>query len=148
MRTPEAARQIDDARAGVYFDRCMRRLVLVLRPIYVGSALLSLAAAALATASLFIASSAPQSTKFVAISLVVSGVFVLAGVVLFGSQRHVAALVGAVHGPGGASAPALATQVCRLSGYLLAAGAFVCMLLALLAYGIFERIDQGLAVFG
>jgi hypothetical protein len=123
-------------------------MVPALRLIYVASALLALAAAALVTASLFIASRAPQSTRFLGISLVVSGVFLGVGVVLFGIQRHVAALAAAAHGPGGASAPALATHVRRLSAYLLVAGAFVCLLLALLTYGIVERIDQGFAVFG
>jgi hypothetical protein len=36
----------------------------------------------------------------------------------------------------------------RLVAYLPAAGAFVCLLLALLTYGIVERSGQGFAVFG
>jgi hypothetical protein len=54
------------------------------------------AAAALVTASLFIADRAPQSNKFLGISLVVSAVCLGAGLVLFGIQRHVAAIAAAV----------------------------------------------------
>lgn len=74
----------------------MRSRVLALRRVYVGSALLSTAAGALVTASLFIASRAPQSTKFLGISLVVSAVFLGVGLVLLGIQRHVAAAAAAV----------------------------------------------------
>lgn len=125
-------------------------MVLALRLIYLGSALLSMAAAVLVTASLFIAERAPQSTRFPGISLTVTGVFAGAGLVLLGIQRQVGAIVAAVPGPGGAAAaaPALVVHVRRLVAGLLAAGAFVGVLLALLTYGILERIDQGFAVFG
>ena len=126
----------------------MQRLVHVLRLIYVGSALLSMAAAVLVTASLFIASRTPQSTKSLGISLVVSAVFVGVGVALFGIQRHVAAIAAATRGQGGEPAQELAAHLRRLLTYLLAGGAFVCMVLALLAYAILARIDQGFAVFG
>jgi hypothetical protein len=126
----------------------MQAPVLALRLIYVGSALLSMAAAALVTASLFIASRAPQSTKFLGISLVVSGVFAGVGLVLLGIQRQVAAVVAAARSPGGTSAPTLAAPMRRLVAYLLAAGAFVGVMLALLTYAILARIDQGFAVFG
>jgi hypothetical protein len=128
----------------------MPRTVLVLRLIYVGSALLSIAASALVTASLFIANRAPQSAKFLGISLVVSAVFAGAGVVLFGIQRQVAAIAAAVSSPADASAPAPApgAHVRRLVGYLLAAGVFVGLVLGLLTYAVLARIDQGFAVFG
>jgi hypothetical protein len=126
----------------------MQAPVLALRLIYVGSALLSMAAAALVTASLFIASRATQSTKILGISLFVSGVFVATGFVLFGIQWQVAAVVAAARSPGGTSAPTLAAPVRRLVAYLLAAGAFVGGVLALLTYAILARIDQGFAVFG
>jgi hypothetical protein len=123
-------------------------MVLVLRLVYVGSALLSTAAAALVTASLFIASRAPQSTKFLGISLVVSAAFAGVGLVLFGIQRHVAAVAAAARGQGGEPARELVAHLRRLLVYLLAGGASVCMALALLAYAILARIDQGFAVFG
>lgn len=126
----------------------MRMIVLVLRLIYVGSAVLSTAAGALVTASLFIGERAPHGTTVIGISLVVSGVFLVAAIVLAGIQRHVAALAAAARGPGGASAPQMATHVGRLVGYLVVAGACVCVLLAGLTYGIVERIGQGVAVFG
>ncbi len=123
-------------------------MVVVLRLIYVGSALLSMAASALVTASLFIAERAPHSSKFLGISLVVSAVFAGVGLVLFGTQRHVAAIAAAARGQGGEPARELATHLRRLVACLLAGGAFVCMVLALLAYAILARIDQGFAVFG
>jgi hypothetical protein len=126
----------------------MRRRVLVLRLIYVGSALLSMAAAALVTASLFIANRAPQSTKFLGISLVVSGVFVGVGVALFGIQRHVAGAAAALHGQGAESAASAAAHLGRLVAYLVAAGVLVCAVLGLMTYIILARIDQGFAVFG
>jgi hypothetical protein len=123
-------------------------MVVVLRFVYALGAVLSTAAAALVTASLFIAERAPQSTKILGISLVVSGVFVGVGVVLFGIQRHVAAAAEALRDPGAGSAARAAAQLRRLVAYLLAGGAFVCMVLALLNYAILERIGQGFAVFG
>jgi len=123
-------------------------MVLVFRLVYTCAALLSTAAGALVTASLFIASRAPQSTKFLGISLGVSAAFLTVGVVLYGIQRHVAAVAGGVGGQGGGSGRELAKQVDRLVAYLLAAGAFVGLALALLTYGILARIDQGFAVFG
>lgn len=123
-------------------------MVLVLRLIYVGAALLSTAAGALVTASLFIAERAPQSTKFLGISLVVSAIYVAVGIVLLGIQRHAAATAAAVHGDVGGSSRRLDRHVSRLLAYLLAAGVFVCVVLALMAYGILARIDQGFAVFG
>jgi hypothetical protein len=123
-------------------------MVTFLRLIYVASALLSMAAGALVTASLFIAERAPQSTKFLGISLVVTAVFVGVGLVLFGVQRHVAAMATAARGQGGEPARELAAHLRRLVAYLLAGGAFVGMVLALLAYTILTRIDQGFAVFG
>jgi hypothetical protein len=42
----------------------------------------------------------------------------------------------------------LETHVRRLLVYLLAGGSFLFVALALLAYGILERIGQGFAVFG
>jgi hypothetical protein len=132
----------------VLADMGMRGTALVLRLVYVGSALLSMAAAVLVTASLFIASRAPQSTQFLGISLVVSAVFFGVGLVLFGIQRQVAAIAAAVPALGGASTPALAAHVRRLVAYLLAAGTFAGVVLALLNYAILERIGQGFAVFG
>ncbi len=126
----------------------MRGSVLALRLVYVGSALLSMAAAVLVTASLLIASRASQSTKILGISLVVSGVFVGVGVVLFGIQRQVAAAAAALRDPGAGSVARAAVHLRRLVAYLLAAGAFVGVVLALLNYAIVERIGQGFAVFG
>jgi hypothetical protein len=123
-------------------------MILVLRLVYVGAALLSTASGALVTASLYIAERAPQSPKFLGISLVVSAIYFGVGVVLLGIQRHAAATAAAVHGDVGGSSRRLDRHVTRLLAYLLVAGMFVGVVLALMAYGILARIDQGFAVFG
>jgi uncharacterized membrane-anchored protein len=123
-------------------------MVMVFRLVYASAAFLSMAAGALVTASFFIARHAPQGTTFVFISLVVGAVFVGAGLVLFAIQRYVAAIASAVRGQDGESAQELATQVRRLMAWLLVGGAFVCVVLGSLTYGILERIDKGFAVFG
>ena len=123
-------------------------MVPVFRLVYACAAFFSIAAGALVTASFFIARHAPQSTRFLVISLVVSVVFLGAGLVLFGIQRHVAAIVAAVRGRHGDSLRESAMHLDRLVAHLLAGGAFVCALLGSLTYAILERIGQGSAVFG
>ncbi len=122
-------------------------MVLVFRLVYACAALLATAAAALVTASLFIADRAPQSTEFLGISLVVSGAFVGVGVVLFGIQRHGAAVAAAVRGRSGEPTGQAATHLGRLVAYLVAGGLLACALLGILTYVILARIDQGFAVF-
>jgi hypothetical protein len=123
-------------------------MVLIFRVVYACAAFLSIASGALVTASFFIAGHAPQSTKFLVISLVVSVVFLGAGLVLFGIQRHVAAIVTTHRGHDDDSPRDLPMHINRLVAYLLAGGAFVCVLLGSLTYAITERIGQGSAVFG
>ena len=123
-------------------------MVVVFRFVYACAAFLSIAAGVLVTASFFIATHAPQSTRFLIISLVVSAVFLGAGLVLFGIQRHVAAILAAHRGHDGDSLRDLSMHINRLVAYLLAGGAFVCALLGSLTYALVERIGQGSAVFG
>jgi len=123
-------------------------MLVLFRCVYACAALLSVAAGALVTASLFIADRAPQTTTFLGISIVVSAGFLGVGLVLFGIQRHVAAIVAAVRGHNADSLREPAMHVDRLLAHLLAGGAFVCALLAILTYAILARIDQGFAVFG
>jgi 4-amino-4-deoxy-L-arabinose transferase-like glycosyltransferase len=121
-------------------------MVMLFRLVYASAAFLSIVAGTLVTASLFIADRAPQSVRFLVISLVVTAVFLGMGLVLFGIQRHFAAIAAAV--PGHESARELARHMAPLVVYLLAGGAFVCVVLGSLTYAILERIDQGFAVFG
>jgi hypothetical protein len=123
-------------------------MVTVFRYVYACAAFLSMTAGVLVTASLFIADRAPQSITFLVFSLVVIAVFLGTGLVLFGIQRHVAALAAAVRGKERGSLERPAMHLDRLVGYLLAGGAFVCALLVILNYAILARIDQGFAVFG
>jgi cytochrome bd-type quinol oxidase subunit 2 len=123
-------------------------VIAVFRLVYVCAALLSMAVGTLVTGSLFIANRAPASTRFLGISLVVSAVFLGVGLVIFGIQRHVAAIAAMARDADSESARERAMHVHRLVAYLLAGGAFVCVVLGILTYGILERIDQGFAVFG
>jgi hypothetical protein len=123
-------------------------MVIVFRLVYACAAILSMAAGTLVTASVFIADRASQSPQFLAVSLVVSAVFLSVGLLLFGIQRHVAALAAAVRGRDGESARKLAIYVDRLVAYLLAVGALACVALGSLTCAILARIGQGFAVFG
>jgi hypothetical protein len=123
-------------------------MVVVLRFVYACAALLATAAGALVTASFFIARHAPQGTRFLVISLVFSVVFLGVGLLLFGIQRHVAAIVAAHRGHDGDSLRDLSMHINRLVADLLAGGVFACTLLGSLTYAILERIGQGSAVFG
>jgi hypothetical protein len=123
-------------------------MVTVFRLVYACAAILSMAAGTLVTASIFIADRAPRSTRFLGISLVVSAVFVGAGLVLLGIRRHVAPIAAALRGHDGDSQRESAVHLGRLVAYLLAGGALICALLAILTYAILARIDQGFAVFG
>jgi hypothetical protein len=118
------------------------------RLVYASAAFLSIMAGALVTTSLFIADRAPQSTKFLGISLVVSAVLVGVGLLLFGIQRRVAAVATAVRGDDAGAPQDLPMHVDRLVVYLLAGGVLVCAILAVLTYAILARLDQGFAVFG
>lgn len=119
----------------------------MLRTVYAAAACLSMAAAALVVASRFIADRAPQSTEFLGISLVVGFIFMGIGVLLLGIGRHVTAVARLSRDRRFADHH-LATHVNRLMALLLAAGAIVTGVLALLTYAILARIDQGFAVFG
>jgi hypothetical protein len=126
----------------------MLTTVLVFRLVFACAALLSIATGALVTASFFMARYASPSNGFLVISLVVTAVFLGAGLVLFGIQRHVAAIATAHRGHKGDPPRDLSPHINRLVAYLLAGGAFVCVLLGSLAYAILERVGQGMAVFG
>jgi hypothetical protein len=123
-------------------------VVAVFRIVYACAALLAMAVGTLVTASPFIAGRVPASTRFLGISLVVSAVFLGVGLVIFGIRRHVAAIAATARDPDSELARERAMHVERLVAYLLAGGAFVCVVLGILTYGILERIDQGFAVFG
>lgn len=100
------------------------------------------------TASFVIADRAPQSTKFLGTSLVVSGVFVGVRLVLLRIRTHVTAIAAAARGEDGGSPRGLVKHADRLVAYLLAGGVLVCALLAALTFAILARIGQGFAVFG
>jgi hypothetical protein len=119
------------------------------RFVYVCAALLSSAAGVLVVASFLLTDRGPQTMAFLGIHLAVGGVFLGVGVLLFGIQRHLAGIAAlAVQGQDAETAQGLAGHLRRLLAYLLAGGAFLCVVLAAMTYGIMERIGQGFAVFG
>jgi hypothetical protein len=123
-------------------------MVPVFGMVYAGAALLAIADGALIVASFFIAERGSQSQGILGVHLAVSAVFLGLGVLLLGIRRHVAGIAAVPGSRAGEAAGELATHVNRLLVYLLAAGAFLCLLLCLTTYAILERIGQGSAVFG
>lgn len=123
-------------------------MVVLFRAVYMVAMALSLSAGALVTASLFIADRAPQSGTFLGISLVVTGIFLTLGVLLFGIQRHVAAIAAVARRRDDDTATAVKPDVTRLVAWLLLGGGMLVAMLAVLTYAILARIDQGFAVFG
>ncbi|SEA99250.1 hypothetical protein [Rubrimonas cliftonensis] len=123
-------------------------MILVLRLVMLLIAATSLLAAVLVTASLFIADRAPQSSQFLAISLVVSAFFAATGALAFGLQRQMARLRDAGARLDGAAAERFAPPFHALARLLLAGGTILAPILLLATYVILARIDQGFAVFG
>jgi hypothetical protein len=123
-------------------------MLLLFRLLYLCAALLAIVAGALVIASLFIQDRAPQSTHMLAIHLAVGAAYLGVGGLLLGVQRQVAGIAVLAHGDDGETAQALVAHINRLLAYLLAGGAFLCVVLGLMAYAILSRIDQGFAVFG
>lgn len=118
------------------------------RTIFIVAIALSFAAGALVAASFFIADRAPQSGWYIGVHLVVSGIFVALGVLLYGIQRHVTAIERLARRSEDATAGDLRHNVNRLLAYLMVGGLILAAILGLMTYAILARIDQGFAVFG
>ncbi|TCO71563.1 hypothetical protein [Rhodovulum euryhalinum] len=123
-------------------------MVVLFRAVYLVAMAFSLSAGALVTASLFIADHAPQSGTFLGISLAVTAIFLTLGVLLFGIQRHVAAIAVVARRSDDPTAQNLRPDVARLVAYLLAGGVLLAAMLGVVTYAILARIDQGFAAFG
>lgn len=106
------------------------------------------AAGLLVIASLFMADTRPETNAFLGIHLVVAGVFIALGLLLLGIQLEVAAIATMALAREGADAARLRRRVRRLLVLLLAGGLFLCLVMAIVTYGILARIDEGFAVFG
>jgi hypothetical protein len=123
-------------------------MILALRLVMLLVAVTAFAAAALVTASLFIAERAPQSGAFLAISLLVSAFFTVKGALAFGLQRQMARLRDAGATLDAAAAGRFGPPFRALARVLLAGGTILAAILLLATYVILARIDQGFAVFG
>lgn len=118
------------------------------RTVYLVAAALSITAGALVIASFFIADRAPQSRWYIAVHLVIAGVFLALGLLLNGIQRHAAAIALLAERSKDAAATHLRHHLHRLFAYLLVGGLVLTAILGTLTYAIVTRIDQGYAVFG
>lgn len=123
-------------------------MTVLFRSVFIVAIILSFAAGALVTASFFIADRAPQSTWYIAVHLVITGIFLALGVLLIGIQRHLAAIALLARTGEGATSGDLRHNVNRLLSYLIAGGAVLAAILGVMTYVILARINQGFAVFG
>jgi hypothetical protein len=109
---------------------------------------LSMAAGLLVTASLFIAERVPQGPTVLWIHLVVSGVFVVLGLLLAGIGLEILGVARIAATTKDPWASAFRTRLTRLLILFTVAGLGMCGILAILTHGILSRIGEGLAVFG
>jgi hypothetical protein len=123
-------------------------VLFLFRLIYFCVIILSFGAGALVTASLFIADRAPQSGTFLGISLVVTGFFLVLGILLYGIQHHAAAIALLSLRRKEGTDGSLRHEVDRLLAYLIVGGFILGAILSLANFVILARIDQGFAVFG
>ena len=123
-------------------------MISAFRALFFGSTLLCTAAGLLVIASVFIQDRAPHSATMLGVSLVVSGVFLGAGVLLHGIQSHVAGIAKLARANDGNNAGDIERHVARLLIILILGGTALFVFLGVLTYAILARIDQGFAVFG
>jgi hypothetical protein len=126
----------------------MKLLTLAFGFLFIVAAALSVAASLLVTASLFIADRSPTSTEFLGIHLLVSGAFLVLGVLLGGILLQIAGIVRIEADLDSRSTERLRKRVSRLLVFLVIAGAGLLCLLGIINYAILARIDEGFAVFG
>jgi hypothetical protein len=125
----------------------IRPVIALFRSVFFCAIALSFIAGGLVTASFFIPDRAPQSAWYIGVHLVVTGAFLLLGVLLYGIQRHVAAIATFIRRSEDAAARDLRHDVNRVLAYLVAGGIILSAILGLMTYVILGRIDQGFAVF-
>ncbi|MEE4238904.1 MAG: hypothetical protein V2I51_19455 [Anderseniella sp.] len=124
-------------------------LVQFIRLIYLLAAGLSMAAAALVTASMVIAERAPQTTWFWGVTIFISLFFAGLALLLLGIAWHLPAIGQIAHcNTHEALAPAFRRHWEWLAVIMAIAGLLLCLFLLLGVYVIIARIDQGFAVFG
>jgi hypothetical protein len=126
----------------------MRLLTFAFVFLFTVAAALSVAATILVTASLFIADRAPESTEFLGISLFISGIFLVIGLLLIGIELQVVGIARITATRETEVMERLGRRVSRLLVFLVIAGLAMCCLLGFMTYAVIVRIDQGFAVFG
>jgi hypothetical protein len=126
----------------------MRPLVLVFVLLFTTAAALSIAISFLVTASLVIAERGPQGLQFLGISLLVSAVFLLLGLLLIGIELQIVGIARIAQAQDNGVPEGLRNRVFRLLILLALTGLGLGAALAALTYGVIERIKQGFAIFG
>jgi hypothetical protein len=102
----------------------------------------------LVIASLFIADTRPETHGYLGIHLFVGGVFAGLALLLLGIMFQVIAIARIALAQDDAHAGLLRERLSRLLLLLLTSGLFLCLVMALVTYGILARINEGFAVFG
>ncbi len=120
----------------------------LLRMTFFSAAAVSLFAALMVTASMFIAERAPHSSQFWIITIVVSLIFALVGFLLLGIGRQLVAIGLLSQSMANDDGARLSSYWRRLAVHMLPGGMLVLLFLLLVTYAILARIDQGFAVFG
>jgi hypothetical protein len=123
-------------------------MMTMLRVTYLAAAALSLFAASMVTASMFIAERAPQSTRFWIITIVVSLFFASIGLMLLNIGRHLPAIGVLARSMTSDDGVQLMSRWRRLAVHMLLGGLVIVFVLLLVSSAILSRIDEGFAVFG
>lgn len=127
----------------------MALLTIILGVFYGSAALFAATSGILVAISLFIADRAPQNMDFLALHLIIGGLFLAIAFLLAGIAWQMITLSRMVDAGRRVGVPAdLGSRVFRLELLLTVAGCGLSGLFGFALYGIASRIDQGFAVFG
>jgi hypothetical protein len=126
----------------------MKPATLLFGLVFWAGAALSLLAGTLVVASLFIVDRSPASTISLHVHLAVGGVFLALSLALFGIRAQLVSLANMIAAGDPPASRRLEQRFFRLLLLLGGAGTGLCGILAILAYAILARIDEGFAVFG
>jgi hypothetical protein len=104
--------------------------------------------AGLITASLFMTDRAPHSTTFAGVSVVVSLLFLAAGLLILGIQSRITAIAESHNEQDSATNDDLDRHLSSLAVYLMICGIAQCMIMMTVTFAIALRINEGYPVFG
>lgn len=123
-------------------------LLLAFRAVFFLAAALFFIPAGLLVASLFSAQLAPNSKELVGVSVALSLVFLVFGLLILGIQFRITAIAGLCNDGPGASTDTVHRHLSFLSVYLIVSGCALCLMMAIVTSGIVARLREGYPVFG